>query len=74
MTKTQTATDTTTINQPAFIAWQVTERGEKTHWHKVGASWQHKDGKGMTLALDVLPLKGRIVLREPSDKDREERR
>ena len=74
MTKTQTTTETATINQPAFIAWQVTERGEKTYWHKIGASWQHKDGKGMTLALDVLPLKGRVVLRQPDDNDREERR
>jgi len=52
---------------PDFIAWQVIQKGDKSVWHKVGASWQHKDKKGMTLQLDVIPLGGRIVLRHPQD-------
>lgn len=50
---------------PAFIAWQVIEKGDKSFWHKVGASWPHKDKKGMTLQLEVIPIGGRIVLRHP---------
>lgn len=50
---------------PDFIAFNVLTKGDKTFWTKVGASWQHKDGKGMTLQLETLPIGGRIVLREP---------
>ncbi|MFC3706260.1 hypothetical protein ACFOOL_16040 [Devosia honganensis] len=52
---------------PSFIAWNVTTKGNKSYWHKVGACWQHKDKKGMTLQLEVLPMDGRIVLRHPMD-------
>lgn len=33
--------------------------------NKVGAAWKHKDGFGYTIALDVAPMNGRIVLRQP---------
>lgn len=52
---------------PDFIAWHVLQKGEKTFWNKVGACWQHKDKKGMTLQLEVVPINGRIVLRVPTD-------
>lgn len=55
---------------PDLIAWQVVQKGENAIWNKIGASWQHKDKKGMTLQLDVLPLGGRIVLRTPMPTDR----
>lgn len=54
-------------NAPALIAWNVTQKGEASYWHKIGASWAHKDRKGMTLQLDVMPIDGRIVLREPKE-------
>jgi len=50
---------------PDLIAWHVQTKGDKTFWNKLGASWQHKDGKGMTLQLETLPMDGRIVLRQP---------
>ena len=50
---------------PDFLAWHVLQKGEKSYWNKVGACWQHKDKKGMTLQLDVVPINGRIVLRQP---------
>ncbi|WP_156842855.1 hypothetical protein [Novosphingobium aquimarinum] len=52
---------------PDFIAWHVQNKGEKNFWTRVGASWKHKDGKGVTLQLESLPIGGRIVLREPSE-------
>ncbi len=57
---------------PDFIAWHVVERGEKTFWSKAGASWLHKDGKGMTLQLEVMPINGRIILRQPAENRQEE--
>lgn len=52
-------------NAPQFLAWHVTEKGEKSYWNKVGAAWPHKDGKGYTLQLETCPINGRIVLRLP---------
>lgn len=66
---------TSAPNAPDFIAWHVQEKGEKSFWSKVGASWKHKDGKGFTLQLETVPINGRIVLREPAeDKPNDEGR
>jgi hypothetical protein len=61
-----TATATTEPKQPDFHAWHVTNKGENSFWTKVGAAWPHRDGKGLSLQLDVMPMNGRIVLRQPS--------
>lgn len=50
---------------PDFIAWHVLTRGEKTFWNRVGASWLHHDGNGMSLQLETFPIDGRVVLRAP---------
>lgn len=57
---------TTEIKAPAFIAWNITSKGESVFWNRMGAAWTHKDGKGLSLRLDMLPVDGRIVLREPT--------
>ena len=55
---------------PALIAWHVAERGEKKFWNRIGAAWEHEDGDGLTLQLDLLPVAGgRIVLRKPKEDD-----
>ena len=52
---------------PALIAYSVAERGEKSFWTRIGAAWDHEDGKGLTVQLDLVPVNGgRIVLREPA--------
>jgi hypothetical protein len=58
---------------PAFIAWHVAEKSkDKSFWTRIGAAWDHEDGKGFTLQLDLLPVAGgRIVLREPSEPKQE---
>jgi hypothetical protein len=58
---------------PAFIAYAVTEKGDdKSFWTRIGAAWDHEDGKGMTLQLDLIPLNGgRVVLRTPSEANEE---
>ncbi|TRW91946.1 hypothetical protein FNJ84_21415 [Paracoccus sp. M683] len=56
---------TQALNAPDYMAWHVTQKGEKSYWNKVGAAWAHKDGKGYTLQLETCPINGRIVLRLP---------
>ncbi|NCP14488.1 MAG: hypothetical protein GW858_10035 [Sphingomonadales bacterium] len=50
---------------PDFIAWHVSNRGAKAVWTKVGAAWFHRERKGLSLQLEVVPINGRIVLRTP---------
>jgi hypothetical protein len=53
---------------PVLIAYHVTERGEKNFWTRIGAAWDHEDGKGLTVQLDLVPVNGgRIVLRAAAE-------
>ena len=55
---------------PALLAYHVAERGEKKFWTRIGAAWDHEDGKGLTVQLDLVPVNGgRIVLRVPVEDD-----
>lgn len=64
------ATTKDTVNKaPSHIAWTVTNKGDKAFWQKIGACWEHRDERGLTLQLEVLPLDGRIVLREPAEPE-----
>ena len=67
MTRT-TSAPATEPKQPDFHAWHVTNKGDKGFWTKVGAAWPHRDGKGLSLQLDIMPMNGRIVHRQPSVK------
>lgn len=66
MARNTTTTTSSEPKAPDFVAWHVTSKGDKSYWHKVGASWMHKDKKGMTLQMELIPLGGRIVLRKPT--------
>jgi hypothetical protein len=67
MARNTTTTTSSEPKAPDFVAWHVTSKGDKSYWHKVGASWMHKDKKGLTLQMEAIPLGGRIVLRKPTD-------
>lgn len=54
---------------PDFIAFNVLTKGDKTFWNRIGASWLHQDGNGMSLQLESFPIDGRIVLRAPRDEE-----
>ncbi len=60
----------TSGKKPNLIAYDVrdVEGRDKSVWNTVGAVWLHKDGKGADVLLHAIPLTGRIVLRERSDK------
>jgi hypothetical protein len=70
-------TDTTaTTNEaagskgPSHIAYHVRDReGGKGFFTRIGAAWQHRDGKGFNVQLDCVPLDGRITLRLVGDKN-----
>ncbi len=64
MARTSTAA-TTEPKTPAFQAWHVINKGDNSFWTKVGAAWPHRDGKGLSLQLSVIPISGQIVLRQP---------
>jgi len=66
---TQQETNTTEKKAPALIAYHVPARDEAP-WARIGAAWDHKDGKGFTLQLDLVPVAAcRIVLRANDPKE-----
>ena len=62
--------DNNAAKTPSHIAYAVREgSGDRGFWTRIGAAWHHEDGVGLTLQLDLVPVKdGRIVLRVPKDK------
>lgn len=61
--KTETAS-----KAPTHVAYQVRDsKGDKGFWTRIGAAWQHKDGKGFNIQLECVPLDGRITLRVASE-------
>ena len=68
MARTTSSTATTEPKAPAFQAWHVVNKGDNAFWTKVGAAWPHRDGKGLSLQISVIPMNGQIVLREPQPK------
>jgi hypothetical protein len=66
---TTTTNQTASAKTPSHIAYQVRDReGGKGFFTRIGAAWQHKDGKGFNVQLDCVPLDGRISLRVASEK------
>ena len=41
-------------------------------WSKIGVAFLHKDGKGLEVVLDALPVSGRVVLRISQPKPKKE--
>jgi hypothetical protein len=57
-------------NKPSHIAYQVREgRTDKSFWTRIGVAWTSRDGKGLVIQLNAVPLDGKIVLRLPDPKD-----
>lgn len=56
-------------NKPTHHIYHVRdgEESEKGYWTRIGAAWPHKDGKGFSLSLELVPLSGRLTLREAQD-------
>lgn len=55
--------------KPDQIAYTVKESPDgKGYWNRVGAVWNHKDGRGAEIILESTPIDGRITLREQRDQ------
>ncbi len=59
----------TNANRPNFRLYSVTGDGKAARWTDIGVAWTTRDGKAFTLALNALPLNGRIVMREAATKE-----
>lgn len=57
-----------TKTKPSHRLYTVNGEGENARWTDIGVAWATKDGKGFTLALNAMPLNGRIVMRTPETK------
>src|SRR5262249_6184632 len=56
-------------NEPTFRAYTIVKReGQKDFWLNIGAAFSHQNGGGLTVALQALPIDGRIVLRQPKSE------
>ncbi len=58
---------------PNYIAYQLTDRkeGEKPFWNRIGVGFMHRDGGGLNLVLNSLPVDGKVTLRacSPTEGD-----
>lgn len=54
-------------NKPTHTAYSVRnyKQGDEqnSEWLKIGVAFLHKDGKGVDVVLDAVPVDGRIALR-----------
>jgi hypothetical protein len=67
--KQQPADKTERSTAPSYVAYHVREIKEgKDFWTRIGSAWEHKDGNGFNLQIDLIPIDGRITLRRPEDK------
>ena len=54
--------------KPTHRLFQVTGDGDKSFWREIGAAWPNRDGQGFSLAYHAIPLSGRIVMREITER------
>lgn len=58
-------------SMPTYSVFVVDEQeGKEPFWLKVGAAFEHKDGKGLNLVLQALPVSNRLVLREYKEPEK----
>lgn len=58
---------------PTHRAYSVVKRdGQDDFWLNLGLAFPHKDGRGFNVALQALPLDGKIVCREIADDEPEQ--
>ena len=65
-----TETTTDSSKRPSHSVFNVREGkdGGKGFWVEIGAAWTNRDGS-LSVALDAVPVNGRMVIRERRDGD-----
>lgn len=48
-----------------FTVIDTKAAGGKAIWCRIGAAFHHKDGGGLDVVLNALPINGRLALRKP---------
>ena len=62
-------TETTSTKPPTHIVYHGREGKEKKmYWTRVGAAWPTRNGNGLNVQLDFVPLDGRITVLPASEK------
>lgn len=57
---------------PDYIVYFVPNR-KNAFWTRIGAAWNHKDGKGLNIETDFVPVgDGRFVLRDFEEVNRDD--
>ena len=46
----------------------MTGDGPDAFWREIGAAWPNKDGHGFSIAYSAIPLSGRVVMREITER------
>lgn len=57
---------------PQYTVFIVEGDGDAAFWRKIGGAWAHKDGRGFSIQMNVIAFKGRLVLRKPKPKSKEQ--
>jgi len=60
--------ENTNSKRPTHTIYKVTGEGGEGNWVKVGVAFQHKDGNGLALVFDGIPVEGRIAVRANRDR------
>jgi hypothetical protein len=55
--------------KPTHRLYRVLGDGKTAIWTPIGAAWPNKDGLGFSLQCDAIPLQGRLVLREITERE-----
>lgn len=56
---------------PSHFVYHVREReGKPGFFTKIGAAWPHKDERGFSLSIDMVPLDGQLSLRIAEEETR----
>ena len=58
---------------PTHGVFVVQGDGDNARWIRIGAGWLHADNKGANLYLEALPLTNKVVVREFTEKDSEDK-
>ncbi len=57
-------------NKPDLIAYQVTEHGENSYFHRIGVAWSNSKG-GCKVRLEALPVNGELLILPPREREEE---
>lgn len=52
---------------PSHIVYQVRNGKDKGYFTRIGAAWPTKNGSGLNVQLDAVPLDGRLTLLPASE-------